>query len=72
MQSGREVAVGLFQDPRRATDAVNALKNAGFSADDISLLVPADEESVDLSVQRHTEGGRRGTKAWWRGPSWVV
>ena len=41
MQTRREVAIGLFQDASRATDAVDALKQAGFSATDVSVFVPS-------------------------------
>jgi hypothetical protein len=59
MQSSREVAVGLFPDPQQAGDAINALNKAGFSADDISLLVP---DSEPASSHWRTEGESRGTK----------
>ena len=55
MQSDRDMAVGLFQDSQRARDAIDALKNAGFSAEDISLLIPAGEGT--------TEPAGRGTKS---------
>jgi hypothetical protein len=36
----REIVIGVFLDPRRALDAVAALKDAGFDADDVGMLVP--------------------------------
>jgi rhodanese-related sulfurtransferase len=54
MQSGREMAVGLFQDSQRAKDAINALKHAGFSDDDINLLIPAGDGGME-SAGRDTK-----------------
>jgi hypothetical protein len=58
MQSSGDVAVGLFRDPDRASDAIAALKNAGFPAEAISVLVPATEEPA----QHPAEGRDHGTR----------
>src|SRR6266850_3817594 len=65
MQTGREIAVGQFRDPRRARDAITALKNAGFPTDDITLLIPVNQEVAapdDEASQRGAEGRGRGTR----------
>src|SRR5687767_2290136 len=40
----RETVVGVFPDSQRALDAVAALKDAGFEADDVGMLVPDPNE----------------------------
>jgi rhodanese-related sulfurtransferase len=62
MQSSREVAVGLFQDAQRAYDAIAALKQAGFSAPDVSLLVPASGQTLEHGSDTSSES-RRGTRS---------
>jgi hypothetical protein len=55
-----EVAVGQFKDPRRAWDAVSALKNAGFDPEDISVFTPADtQQRADTSLEKHSEANGR-------------
>jgi len=62
MQSSREVAVGLFRDPQQVQNAVNSLKNAGFSADDISLLVPWTEAAEPSAGEQGQQANPRSTK----------
>jgi hypothetical protein len=58
MQSSGDVAVGLFREPEPASAAITALKNAGFAAEDVSLLIPATEEPAPPTA----EGADRGTR----------
>jgi hypothetical protein len=41
MRDSREMAIGLFHDASRASEAVYALKNSDFTAADVSLFVPS-------------------------------
>ena len=41
MPNRRDVVVGLFRDPSEARDAINALKDAGFSGDDALPTITA-------------------------------
>src|SRR3954471_12122503 len=47
----RTMAVGVFREPSKAADALRALKDAGFEADDIGLAVlqAPDSEGTDLA-----------------------
>jgi rhodanese-related sulfurtransferase len=49
MDRTRDTLVGIFDNPEQARDAIDALKNAGFDRDDISLLMPqrGDGRNVD-------------------------
>ena len=48
MQGSREVVViGRFPDASRAGNAVNALKQAGFTGSDISLFVSSSEQLAE-------------------------
>jgi hypothetical protein len=38
--SRRETVGGIFRDAERVRDAIAALKDAGFSGSDISVLMP--------------------------------
>jgi uncharacterized protein (TIGR02271 family) len=55
--TGRSVAVGLFDDRERARQAIEALKDAGFRGDDISLLMPDRGEARDLAEETGTKAG---------------
>jgi hypothetical protein len=55
MQSDRDVAVALFHDPEPARDAIKALKDAGFSGNDISVLVPDRGEARDVAREMGTQ-----------------
>jgi hypothetical protein len=46
MQPNRDAAVGVFEDPEQARDALDALRIAGFDSGDIGLLMPHGRESV--------------------------
>src|SRR5207237_3996550 len=47
MQS-RDVVVGVFDDRQAVRDAIAALKDAGFSAGDISVLMPDRDSAAEL------------------------
>jgi hypothetical protein len=75
----RTVAVGLFHDRVEARDAIGALKEAGFAAQDIGLLTPnpADApvvaEVIEANVKKSAaigavEGGVFGGLVGWLGP----
>src|SRR5215207_11237305 len=51
----RTVAVGVFRDAERARDAIGALKDAGFTGSDISLLMPDRGEARDLAAETGTK-----------------
>jgi uncharacterized protein (TIGR02271 family) len=53
----RSVAVGVFQDQERARDAIGALKDAGFSGDDISLLMPDRGQAREMAEETGTKAG---------------
>ena len=57
MMNRREVAVGLFHDAEQARDAINALKDAGFSGNDISLLMPDRGEAREMAQETGTKAG---------------
>jgi uncharacterized membrane protein len=66
MQSNRDVAVAVFQDPEPARDAIKALKDAGFSGNEISVLMPDRGEARDLAREMGTkapEGAATGAVA---------
>ena len=67
MQTTREVAVGLFDDAEQAREAIMALKDAGFSRDDISVLMPDREKAGELARETGTnkvgEGAATGLVA---------
>jgi hypothetical protein len=57
MMNRRDVAIGLFHDPERARDAINGLKDAGFSGNDISLLMPDRGQARALAEETGTRAG---------------
>src|ERR687885_2028738 len=57
MMNRREVAVGLFHDAEQARDAINALKDAGFTGNDISLLMPDRGQARDMAEETGTKTG---------------
>jgi hypothetical protein len=66
MQSDRDVAVAVFHDPEPARDAIKALKDAGFSGNEISVLMPDRGEARDLAREMGTkapEGAATGAVA---------
>jgi hypothetical protein len=56
--------VGVFRDPERARGAISALRDAGFSGDDVSLLMPDRAERRDAATEdQASEGALGGTMA---------
>ena len=55
--TGRSIVVGLFDDTGRARDAVEALKDAGFAANDIGILMRDRDQASDLARETGTEAG---------------
>jgi len=53
----RSTVVGVFNDRDEARDAIAALKDAGFSAEDISILTPDKRETADLAEETGTHAG---------------
>jgi len=53
----REVVVGVFEDTQRARDAISALRDAGFSGSDISVLMPDRGDTQALAADTGTEAG---------------
>ena len=58
----RETVVGLFQGRDQARNAIDALKEAGFTAGDISLLSPNREETRELATETGTRAGEGAGK----------
>lgn len=56
MQS-RDMAVAIFDDRDDAQDAINALRDAGFSADDISVVARDRDTAGALAESTGTEAG---------------
>jgi len=54
----RNILVGLFHDPGQARDAIGALKDAGFSGSDISLLMPDRGETREGAAAAEKETGK--------------
>jgi hypothetical protein len=59
----RHTVLGLFGDGERARDAITALKDAGFAAEDISLLMPDRGEAQHLIPETGTQTGGAATGA---------
>jgi uncharacterized protein (TIGR02271 family) len=57
MRTAGSTVVGVFRDPDDARDAINALKDAGFRADDIGLLTRDREEARAVAADTGTEAG---------------
>jgi Heat induced stress protein YflT len=57
MMNRRDIAVGLFSDPERARDAIDALKAAGFKGDDISLLMHDRSQAHQMADETGTKAG---------------
>jgi hypothetical protein len=56
-------AIGIFSDPRRAQDAVLALKRAGFRDDQIGVLSPNATEDAPGGGTHAVEGAAVGVAA---------
>jgi hypothetical protein len=54
----RDVVVGVFTDQGQAREAIGALKDAGFSGDDISLLMPDGGQPRDAATATENEAGK--------------
>jgi len=57
MATMREVVVAVFDDPDLARDAISALKDAGFSGSDISVLMPDRDQTRAMAEDTGTEAG---------------
>src|ERR671938_1407445 len=57
MLQQQDTVLGLFGDRERARDAIVALKDAGFAAEDISLLMPDRGAAQDLATDTGTHAG---------------
>lgn len=55
--TGRTTVVGMFRDQGRAQGAIQALKDAGFAANDISLLTSNREQTQTLAADTGTHAG---------------
>ena len=51
----RDVVVGVFHDHDRAREAIGALKDAGFSGDDISVLMPDTDQTRAMAAETGTQ-----------------
>jgi hypothetical protein len=61
----RSVVVVVFEDPERARDAVNELKDAGFRGEDISVVMPdrGGTRTTGSAVGSEPTAGDSGTEA---------
>jgi hypothetical protein len=50
MTTHRQITVGVFERPEQAGDALLALKEAGFPADDISIITP-ERETAEIRAR---------------------
>jgi len=57
----RTTVVGVFEDRRRADEAVDALRSAGFRDEQIGVVMPRDESWGDSVT---TETAEDDTHAW--------
>ncbi|MBV9170535.1 MAG: YsnF/AvaK domain-containing protein [Chloroflexi bacterium] len=55
--SNRSTVVGVFEDPSAARRAIDALKEAGFRGDDISVLTPEKEDARAVAEDTGTHAG---------------
>src|SRR5947207_11462557 len=53
----RDVVVGVFRDAEEARDAISALKDAGFSAGDISILMHDGGDTTRMAEDTGTSAG---------------
>src|SRR5581483_4331862 len=60
MADAHKAAVGVFRDRAEASNAIEALKNAGFSVDDISILMPDAEHARAGEDTSNTDFGAAG------------
>ena len=60
MRDQREAVVGVFRDRSEASNAIEALKDAGFSVDDISILMPDAERARAGDDETNTDFGAAG------------
>src|SRR5215204_3045931 len=57
MATERNLVIGVFRDREQARDAIQALKEAGFASDDISVLLPDSGETRALAEDTGTHAG---------------
>jgi len=55
--TGRSTVVGVFADRDRAREAIEALKDAGFAGDSISILSPDRHATQDIAEETGTHAG---------------
>jgi rhodanese-related sulfurtransferase len=60
MMDQREAVVGVFRDRTEASNAIEALKEAGFPIDDISILLPDTERVRAGDDTSNTDFGSAG------------
>src|SRR5262249_4436468 len=60
MQDQRSAVVGVFRDRSEASNAIEALKDAGFPIDDISILMPDAERVWAGDDTSNTDVGSAG------------
>ena len=53
----RSTVVGLFHERDDAREAIEALKDAGFAANDISILSPDKQATQDMAEETGTHAG---------------
>ena len=46
---------GIYMNREHAEDAVDALRNAGFRAEDVSVLLPENIGNKDIGYEKHTK-----------------
>jgi uncharacterized protein (TIGR02271 family) len=54
---GRSTVVGVFHEPDRAREAIEALKEEGFAADNISVLSPDKRTTESMAEETGTHAG---------------
>jgi hypothetical protein len=60
MADPREAVVGVFHDRSEASNAIEALKDAGFPVDDISILMPDAEQVRGAHDDTNADFGSAG------------
>src|SRR5690242_2081812 len=60
MADQRQAVVGVFRDRAEASNAIEALKDAGFPVDDISILMPDDRPAQAGDDTSNTDFGAAG------------
>lgn len=50
-----QAVYGIYMNRAHAEDAVDAFRNAGFRAEDVSVLLPENLGSKDIGYEKHTK-----------------